>query len=77
MFSALGDSTSGAVRSQLEVDILGNSRGTNNSTLSISSEAFNSFNEAMAHSQKQDFNRSHYTKADGATLKKEYEDFFA
>ena len=31
----------------------------------------------MAHSQKQDYNRSHYTKSTGDTLKREYEDFFA
>ena len=31
----------------------------------------------MAHSQQQNFNRSHFSKADGATLKQNYEDFFA
>lgn len=31
----------------------------------------------MAHSQSQDFNRAKFSKADGASLKQEYEDFFA
>ena len=44
---------------------------------SMSSEAFREYNESMAHSQKQDFNRSRYSKADGDSLKREYEDFFA
>ena len=43
----------------------------------MSSEAFKGYSESMAASERQDYNRSHFSKKDIKDLKQEYEDFFA
>ena len=43
----------------------------------MSSETFKGYNESMAASQRQDYNRSNFSKKDIKDLKQEYEDFFA
>ena len=50
---------------------------TGASVQSISSEKFKGYQESMAASAKQDYNRSHFSKMDVKDLKQEYEDFFA
>ena len=43
----------------------------------MSSDTFKGYNESMAASERQDYNRSHFSKKDVKDLKQEYESFFA
>ena len=76
MMATVGSDSNIALGSELELNHL-SQRSRDSNTQSISSETYKGFNDAMAHSQSQDFNRAKFSKADGASLKREYEDFFA
>lgn len=76
MASSVGVSTATAIGGG-SIELSMSIGGGGQPVQSMSSETFKGFNEAMAHSSKQNINRSHFSKADGTALKQNYEDFFA
>ena len=61
IIASMGEDTRVAMAREVELNAVGSQ--------AISSENFRSYNEAVAHSKNQDFNRSKFSQADGAALK--------